>query len=219
MRLVNRVMGNAYVPQFVAGIGVNVPNDVSAARFRAKYGIEGPFVVYVGRVDSAKNVPELLDYFTRFRDETGQDTQLALIGRSSLTLPARPDVLVLGFVSEEDKFDAIRAADVLIMPSLYESLSIVAMEAWLMETPTLVNGHCEVLKFQSRRSNGGLYYYGYDEFAAALKKLLDDAELRAQLGRQGRAFVARHYSWDVIMAKYRALLETVAHRTRRESYG
>ncbi len=103
--------------------------------------------------------------FTAALDETGQDIRLVLIGRSNLELPSHPDIIPLGFVSEEDKFDAIRAADVLMMPSLYESLSLVIMEAWLMEVPTLVNGHCEVLKFQSRRSNGGLYYYTYDEFA------------------------------------------------------
>lgn len=207
--LVNRVTRNEYVPQIVAGVGINVPADVSPARFRRKYGIDDPFVVYVGRVDSAKNVPELLDYFARFSDETAEDVKLVLIGKSNLELPDRNDIISLGFVSEEDKFDAICAADLLIMPSLYESLSMVAMEAWLMQVPTLVNGHCEVLKSQSRRSNGGLYYYSYDEFAAALKLLLDDAALRARLGRQGHAFVAANYSWDIVIAKYRAALETL----------
>ncbi len=216
--LVNLVMRNRHVPQIVAGVGINVPDRVSAARFRQKYGVDGSFVVYVGRVDSAKNVPELLEQFTRFRDETGHDTRLVLIGKSSLELPARSDVIPLGFVSEEDKFDAICAADVLVMPSLYESLSLVAMEAWLMGIPTLVNGQCEVLKSQTRRSNGGLYYYSYDEFAAALQRLLDDAPLRAQLGRQGRAFVAANYSWEVIMAKYRAILETLT-ASPPESHG
>jgi glycosyltransferase involved in cell wall biosynthesis len=210
--LVNSVMHNHYVPQTVAGVGINVPDNVSAERFRQKYRIDGSFVVYVGRVDSAKNVPELLDQFARFRDETGRDTKLVLIGKSSLELPARADIIPLGFVSEEDKFDAICAADVLLMPSLYESLSLVAMEAWLMGVPTLVNAQCEVLKSQTRRSNGGLYYYSYDEFAGGLQRLLDDAALRAQLGRQGRAFVAANYSWEVIMAKYRAILETLIPR-------
>ena len=216
--LVNEVMHNRYVPQIVTGVGINVPDNVSAARFRQKFGIDGSFVVYVGRVDSAKNVPELLDHFARFRDETDHDTRLVLIGKSSLEMPVRPDIIPLGFVSEEDKFDAIRAADVLVMPSLYESLSLVAMEAWLMGVPTLVNGQCEVLKSQTRRSNGGLYYYSYDEFAAALQRLLDDAPLRAQLGRQGRAFVAANYSWEVVMAKYRAILETLMPRPR-EGHG
>jgi glycosyltransferase involved in cell wall biosynthesis len=217
-RLVNQVMGNHYVPQVVAGVGINVPEDVSAARFRQKYRIDGPFVLYVGRVDSSKNVPELVDYFTRFRDETGRDLKLALIGKANMPLPERPDVLPLGFVTEEDKFDAIRAADVLMMPSLYESLSMVALEAWLMETPTLLNGRCEVLKFQCRRSNGGLYYYTYDEFAAALTVLLDNPGLRAQLGRQGRSFVAANYDWDIVMAKFQAVLETLTTKNLPEHH-
>ena len=103
----------------------------------------------------------------------------------------------------------------MVMLSLFESLSIVAMEAWLMGTPTLLNGRCEVLEYQSRQSNGGLYYYSYEEFASALTMLLDHDDLRAQLGRQGRAFVIANYSWDVILAKYRAVLETLTDDTPR----
>jgi glycosyltransferase involved in cell wall biosynthesis len=217
-QLVNQVMGNYHVPQLVAGVGINVPEDVSAARFREKFGLPGPFVLYVGRVDSSKNVPELIDYFTRFRDESGRDLKLALIGRANMPLPDRPDIVPLGFVTEADKFDAIRAADVLMMPSLYESLSMVALEAWLMETPTLLNGRCEVLKYQCRRSNGGLYYYTYEEFATALQVLLDDPGLRAQLGRQGRAFVAAHYDWDIVMAKFQAVLETLVPQKSAEAH-
>ena len=213
--LVNRVMHNNHVPQIVAGVGVDVPADVSAARFREKYGIEGRFILYVGRVEESKNVPELFDHFIRFREETSTDLKLLLIGKVKVYVPDRPDIVPLGFVSEEDKFDAISAADVLVMPSLFESLSIVAMEAWLMETPTLLNGRCEVLEYQSRQSNGGLYYYSYEEFASALAMLLDHDDLRAQLGRQGRAFVTANYSWDVILAKYRAVLETLTDDTHR----
>lgn len=213
--LVNRVMHNNHVPQTVAGVGVDVPADVSAARFREKYGIDGRFILYVGRVEESKNLPELFDHFIRFREETGIDLKLLLIGKVKVYVPDRPDIVPLGFVSEEDKFDAISAADVLVMPSLFESLSIVAMEAWLMETPTLLNGRCEVLEYQSRQSNGGLYYYSYEEFASALTMLLGNDDLRARLGRQGRAFVTANYSWDVILAKYRAVLETLTDDTPR----
>jgi glycosyltransferase involved in cell wall biosynthesis len=207
--LVNEITRNDHVPQIVAGVGINVPDDVSAGRFREKYGVDGPFIIYVGRVDRAKNVHELLEYFGRFRDETGEDLKLVLIGKVNMALPARDDVISLGFVPEADKFDAIRAAAVLMMPSLYESLSMVALEAWLMETPTLLNGRCEVLKYQCRQSNAGLYYFTYDEFVMTLRLLLNNPELRAQLGRQGKAFVAARYDWDIIMAKYRALIETL----------
>lgn len=208
-QLVNDITHNDHVPQIVAGVGINVPQEVSAVRFRGKYGITGPFLVYVGRVDESKNVPELLDFFCRYQDENGENLKLVLIGKVNIPLPDRPDIISLGFVPEEDKFDAIRAASVLMMPSLYESLSMVALEAWLMETPTLLNGRCDVLKYQCRQSNAGLYYYTYDEFAMALRLLLGNPDLRAQLGRQGRAFVAARYDWDIVMAKYRAVVETL----------
>jgi glycosyltransferase involved in cell wall biosynthesis len=73
----------------------------------------------------------------------------------------------------------------------------------------MVNGRCEIMKQQCRHSNGGLYYQVYDEFEVILKKLLADAELRRKLGRQGRHFVAHNYHWDVIMAKYKVVLETM----------
>lgn len=219
MRLVNRIAHNEYVTQIVAGVGINVPENVSAERFRRKYGLDGPFVVYAGRVDSSKNLPELLDYFARFRDEGGLDVKLVLIGRLNLDLPDRPDIISLGFVSEQDKFDAIQAAEALLTPSLYESLSMVIMEAWLMGTPTLVNGRCEVLKSQTRRGNGGLYYYNYDEFAVALKMLLEADDLREQLGRQGRAFVMSNYNWDIVMAKYQALLDKLTMRPAQKRAG
>lgn len=208
-RLVNEITHNDHVPQIVAGVGINVPADVSAVRFRQKYGIDGPFLIYVGRVDEAKNVPDLLEFFMRYRDETGVDLKLVLIGKANIALPERADIISLGFVPEEDKFDAIRAAEVLMMPSLYESLSMVALEAWLMETPTLLNGRCDVLKYQCRQSNAGLYYFTYDEFALGLGRLLNDSDLRARLGRQGRAFVAARYDWAIVMAKYRAVIETL----------
>lgn len=211
-RLVNMVTRNHHVPQIVAGVGINVPQDVSAERFRQKFGVAGPFIVYVGRVDASKNVPELLRFFTRYRDMTGQDLKLVLIGKVNVELPQRPDVVPLGFVSEADKFDAIAASSVLVVPSLYESLSMAALEAWLMAKPTLLNGHCEVLKYQSRQSNGGLYYHTYDEFALTLHTLLGSEELRVQLGRQGREFALAHYSWDVIMNKYRAVFEALTEQ-------
>ena len=209
MALVNQITHNQHVPQIVAGVGINVPTDVSAARFREKYGLEGDFMLYVGRVDSSKNLPELFDYFVRFKEAHESDLKLVLIGKAHIDLPDRRDVLSLGFVSEQDKFDAFKAAAIFVMPSLYESLSMVSLEAWLMETPVLLNGRCDVLKYQCRQSNGGLYYHTYEEFALAVLKLMQDPALRDRLGRQGRDFVAGRYDWRIVIAKYQALFDAL----------
>src|SRR5204863_447040 len=112
----------------------------------------------------------------------------------------------LGFVADQDKFDAIAGAQVLLMPSPYESLSMVTLEAMALGVPVLLNGGCDVLRGQARRSNAALYYDDYDEFFESLGALLETPRLRAALGRNGRAFYAREYAWPVIEAKYERLL-------------
>jgi glycosyltransferase involved in cell wall biosynthesis len=209
---VQRLMDGEHAPGVVIGVGVNVPAEVSAARFRQKYGLAQDFLIYVGRIDEAKNVPELLDFFIRYQEEYGRELKLVLLGKAHITLPRRPDILPLGFVSEQDKYDALQAATLLLMPSKYESLSIVALEAWLMQTPVLVNGRCQVLKHQCRQSNGGLYYHTYDEFALTLSTMLDHPSLRASMGRQGERFVQSKYDWSIIMAKYQAVFDTLRGR-------
>ncbi len=206
-RLVNRVTGNnGRAQDIIAGVGVNLPEQVSAERFRQKYQIDGPFLLYVGRIAHGKNVPELLEDFQRFRQNQKDPLKLVLIGKTNFDLPTHPDIVPLGFLSEQDKFDALQAASVVVMPSLYESLSMIVLEAWLMGRPVLVNGRCAVLRNQCRRSNGGLYYTSYDEFSAALQQLLSNPHLRQQLGRQGQRFAQTEYHWDTIIHRYKTLL-------------
>ena len=209
MRMVQSIMQNHHIPQFLAGVGIDTPQDVSTERFRSKYGIVGDFILYVGRIDDSKNVNELLDYFIRYREENQTPLKLVLVGKAHITIPERPDIVPLGFVSEQDKFDAMASALALLQPSRYESLSLVALESWLVETPVLVNGDSEVLKYQCRQSNGGFYYSSYDEFELALTFLLQNPAMAATMGRQGRAFVQERFNWDIILAKFRALFEAL----------
>ncbi len=207
--LVHQETQNQKRPFMVGGVGVEPPQDPSAERFRQQYGIEGDFFLYVGRIHESKNVPELLSFFKRFQETCTRSVKLVLIGKSHLDLPEDPDIIHLGFLPERDKYDAIKAATLLIMPSLYESLSIIILEAWLMKTSVLVNGRCEVLKYQCRQSNGGLYYTTYVEFESLLNLLLSSSSLRKQLGEQGHKFTAQNYSWETIITKYQALFSTL----------
>jgi glycosyltransferase involved in cell wall biosynthesis len=119
-----------------------------------------------------------------------------------MPVPQHSRIHHLGFLSDRDKFDAIAASDVLIMPSYFESLSMVALEAWAIGRPVLANGRCDVLKGQCIRSAAGLYYERYEEFAETLYALESNGPLHARLGRNGRDYFARNYSWPVIERKY-----------------
>src|SRR5688572_1595973 len=130
-----------------------------------------------------------------------------------MPVPKHPRIHHLGYLSDEDKFDALAASDLLIMPSYYESLSMVALEAWALGRPVLANGRCDVLKGQCIRSNAGLYYERYEEFAETLYSLESNGPLHARLGQNGREYFRRHYSWPVIERKYMDMLQQLGRAT------
>ncbi len=204
--MIQTVSGNAEVPGLVVGVGTEVPAETAAERFREKHGINGPYVIYIGRIDENKGCPELFDFFLRFKSQTGSPLKLVLIGNSVLKIPSHADILPLGFLPEQDKFDGLAGAEALVMPSVYESLSMVTLEAWALGRPVLANARCDVLQGQCRRSNGGLYYATYGEFRESLSLLLGSERLRAALGANGRAYYQDNYTWDIIESKYLAIL-------------
>jgi glycosyltransferase involved in cell wall biosynthesis len=207
--LVHTVSGNAAVPSAVIGSGVNVPPGHAAVDARARFGIGGPFLLYAGRIDRNKGADRLFTYYERVRADWPDVPPLVLIGTAALPIPDDAKIRHLGFVSEEEKFALIRGCALLLMPSPYESLSVVVLEAWAMGRPVLVNAACRVLEGQCMRSGGGLFYRGYSEFADALRRLATDASLRAALGAAGQAYVRAEYDWDVVERRTEGFLESL----------
>ncbi len=210
--MIQGLAANRDVPGEVVGVGTEIPPSFSAEAFRAAYGIEGDYIVYIGRIDENKGCPELFDFFLRFKQETASEVRLVLVGSSLLKIPAPPDILYLGFLSESDKFAALSGAQILCMPSFYESLSMVTLEAWALGKPVLANARCEVLRGQCIRSQAGLYYSTYEEFRDALQLLLADGALRKAMGEYGRRYFQAHYTWDAIEGKYLRLVERLQER-------
>jgi glycosyltransferase involved in cell wall biosynthesis len=199
---IHAVSNNEHVPGVVVGVSSNIPTSVDPARARAKFGLSRPFLVYVGRIETNKGCAELFDFFDRYTQTSDRPLDLVLIGTAVLPVPVHPRIRHLGFVDDQDKFDVIAAAEALVMPSFYESLSMVALEAWALGRPVLANGRCDVLRGQCIRSNAGLYYDNIRDFLGAIDRLLGDPPLAAALGRNGRDFFTRHYSWPVVERKY-----------------
>lgn len=204
--MIQTISQNEAVPGVVVGVGTETPAGFSAERFRQKYGLEGDYLIYIGRVDQNKGFPQLFDYFLRYKQETGSPVKLVMIGGTVLPIPKHPDIRYLGILPEQDKFDGLAGAQLLIMPSFYESLSMVTLEAWALHKPVLANALCDVLQGQCRRSNGGLYYRDYREFREALSLLLASPELRRAMGENGRRYYQDNYTWEAIENKYLAIL-------------
>jgi glycosyltransferase involved in cell wall biosynthesis len=194
--------------QATIGMPVNITSSLDEAGFRRKYRIDGPFLLYAGRVDPSKGCDALFSYYLESRKQGIHELPLILIGDRAMDLPSDRQIRYLGRVSEQDKVSAMSAATVVINPSPFESFSIVTLEAMAAQTPVLVNGRSEVLKGHIVRSSAGLYFENGHEFSEALRLLLSgDGELARRLGHNGRAYVEYNYGPEVTSARYRRFLE------------
>lgn len=173
--------------------------------FRRRHRLWGPVALYGGRIDPGKGCEELFEYFTTYA-EAGGDATLVLMGAKLMPIPEVPYVRFAGMLPEAERMEALAAADVVIVPSPLESLSLLALEAMAVGTPILCNARAEVLVEHCRQSNAGLYYANRDEFLEAAQLLFADGRLRRQMGRNGREYVKRNYRWDVILGKYDRLI-------------
>ncbi|MBS4899482.1 MAG: glycosyltransferase [Clostridiales bacterium] len=207
-RLVRRKYRNYSVPYMIGGVGVDIPEHVDGEAFKKKYGLDN-YIVYVGRIDEGKNCSEMFEYFERYKKSHPGDVKLVLMGKAVIPVPKRKDIVELGFVSDEDKFNGMAGAEFLILPSKFESLSMVVLESFGVKTPVLVNGECEVLKAHCRKSHGGYYYTSYNDFEIKVGKLLSDNDLRKKMGQRGAIYLKKNYQWDLICRKLLYLIESI----------
>jgi glycosyltransferase involved in cell wall biosynthesis len=185
-------------PSCVIGTGLE---RVGAGRAESE-----PFLLYLGRVDPNKGCETLLRHYVRWSENPDVRAPLVLAGPANMPIPEHPSIKFLGYVDDARRDALLASASMLVVPSPYESLSIVLLEAWNRGTPALVNGGCDVLRGQALRSDGALYYRTYDEFAHAVEYLLRNPETRRRLGQNGLAYVEREYRWPTVMGKLEEFL-------------
>jgi len=212
--LVSTRAGKLLQPSATIGMGVEPAGAAAGRAVLDGLAIPEKYVLYLGRVDRNKGCTTLLTYFQEYAAEAPNAT-LVLAGPVNMPIPEHPRIRALGYVSDSVRTALLEHAQAIVIPSPYESLSIVLLEAWNHAVPALVNGRCKVLAGQVRRANGGLYYRSALEFQEALTCLLTKAERRNALGRQGLAYVDREYRWPTVLARVEGVLAQVTARGAR----
>lgn len=200
-----------FTPSIEAVVAMGIPPfEATGDAFKKRHGLEGlDYVMYSGRREPLKGTPLLLDYVDLYRRRTGRDVRLVLTGSGPIDVPKTLEgaVLDLGFVSEEEKREAMAGAAVFCHPSVNESLSIVLIEAWLARTPALVHSNGAVLRDQCRRANGGLWFHNYPDFEEELSFLLDHPVVGRKMAENGRDYAIRMYSPEAVTRRFLAALE------------
>ena len=222
--LVERRIHGRVPPSCIIGSGLDAVATAAAGEHHAalaSVGVETPYVLYLGRIDPNKGCDTLLRFYARWADrQRQQDARrqpgrsehpipLVMAGPANMPIPSHPDVRSLGYVPAAVRESLLAEASLLVVPSPFESLSMVLLEAWNHGVPALVNARCKVLEGQAQRAGGALAYRNYDQFAVALTRLLDNPAVARQLGRSGQAYVERTYRWPHVMETLERFLQAV----------
>ncbi len=187
------------------GLDIDDPGDFVN---RIDSPVEYPYILYSGRVSHSKNFQELNEFFIRYKKSHKNDLKLIVIGRidDQMTIIHHHDILLKGFVSEDEKSLLMKNAVCQVAPSLNESLSIVVLESFSHKVPVLVNGNCPVLQGQCKRSNGGLYYTSYEEFESELEYMINNPDSVKMMGENGYHYVKEEYNWNIVLGNVVSLI-------------
>lgn len=191
----------------IAGAGVQIPDLAENSDVKSKFGIQSAYILFVGRVEVNKFPPEFYQWFLKYISKSGRSLQLVLTGELFINVQNHPAVITTGFVCELDKYHLMKNAEFLLQPSLFESLSMVLLEAFALGKPVLVQRSCAVMHEHIVKSGSGFSFSDLKELEEGCSSLLDNPSLAVEMGEKGKKYVNRHYQWPAVMSIYRNLIE------------
>lgn len=194
------------------------------ARFRARWGITRPFVLYLGAVHYHKGAHHLVQAMAELWAR-GQEADLVMAGPplaqflaffQHLPPEQRARCHLLGVLSEEEKADALAACRLLALPSRTESFGLVYLEAWALGKPVVGARAGAVPAVIEDGVDGLLVPFGdVQALASALAALLGDPERAEALGRAGQRKVRDRFTWEAAEDKINRIYRQVLDRKAR----
>jgi glycosyltransferase involved in cell wall biosynthesis len=196
----------------IAGIGFD-DYDTATSKL-PEYLSSKKYFIYIGRIVEDKGCVMIIEYFKNFKiaHPEYQDIKLVLVGKNSLDkkMTEGDDIILTGFVDHALKNTLLTHAASLIMPSFYESLSLITLESMLLEIPVIVNKSCEVLYAHVEKSKTGRSFTNSTEFSQALVFYMQQAQdnLIAE-GNKAKNYVLKNYSWNTIIDKFNSAIKSL----------
>ena len=208
--------------------GINVEDFQAAniADFRRKYGFgDAPFMLFVGRLNSIKGPDLLLRAFCNVKDKFS-NYHLVFVGPDGGMLSELKDMVVelsasdrvhfLGYLGGADKSQAYHAADLLVIPSRQEAMSIVVLEAGITGTPVLLTDQCG-FDVVGKIKGGRVVSASVEGLELGLIEMLSDKYLLKILGSNLKQYTYNNFTWDSVICKYLTLFHQIFDKAGRAS--
>jgi len=205
------------VKKYYENLGLQVeyiPNAVNIRKFpKDSIRLYDTQIVYVGRLSKEKGVDILIKAFMK----TELQAHLLIVGKGPLE-PflkrfAQKDnrIHFMGYLEHNKALRIIAGSDLLVLPSLYEGLSSVILEAMALRTPVLASDISENRELIEHEKTGFLFPTGNDdELASMLEYLLLRKDLLKEVSQRAYQLVLKEYTWDVVIKKYIDFYEKLA---------
>lgn len=184
------------------------PND---AEFREKNGLgDNPYILFLGRINSIKG-PDLLLRAFLDAEERFRNYHIVFAGPDGGMLNELKDIVsqfhskdrvhFIGYVGGREKKWAYSAADVVVIPSRQEAMSIVALEAGAAGTPVIMTDRCGFDELAD--SGGGLVVAATVEaLRDGMVRMIDNSGCLSGMGEKLRCYVRSQFGWDKIVERY-----------------
>ncbi len=168
-----------------------------------KYGINYKFFLYVGRLEKKKNIYTLIEAFSIYKENNNSSEKLVLIGSAGHgydemkymieELGIEEDVIILGWVDEEDLAYIFNKAEVFIFPSLYEGFGIPVIQAMACGAPVLLSD-IEVLREVAQEAALFFDCHNSSELSQKMELIQNDKKLKNDLIARG-LLRCQNFSW------------------------
>ncbi|WP_426585059.1 glycosyltransferase family 4 protein [Mucilaginibacter sp. R-33] len=208
-RFVNKLFDNEDIYSDIVGVGIDVPALQPSPGADALIQQAGNYIIYIGRIEVAKACDELISNFIKFKAGTDNDIKLVFVGRAFMPVTEHPSIIYTGFVDEDTKFNLLKNARALIIPSIFESLSLVTLESMAHGIPVIANEKCEVIKDHINKSGAGFLYINQETFTAAIQTAFSNNTNVANLSEKAKTYVTENYTWVKVLEKFDAAFDYV----------
>ncbi|HEV3485160.1 MAG TPA: glycosyltransferase family 1 protein [Vicinamibacterales bacterium] len=193
------------------------PEPDEVERVRERYQLNDPFVLYAGNIKPHKNLERLIEAFHILRRHDADHVKLLIIGdeiskyatlrRAVHRYKLHKHVRFFGFVPDRTLAVLYRLARVFVFPSLYEGFGLPPLEAMASGTPVITSNVSSLPEVVGEAAFL-IDPYSPEAIADAMRRLLSDESLRADLRARG-LLRAREFSWERSVARVRQIYDEV----------